>query len=360
MAHKWDLAYALNNLGVVTPFESEFLAIVPASDPRVVELGQRSAASRALMSRFTDPYGRAKNACALIVRSDAPDSWRTRQAIVGFRDVFAISSLAYGCQMALTTTVGWNLIYTTYFDLYPIVPTDDGDDLMTITAAVRGFDPAADFRGQVSPYVMSTNLLRPQPDPMLVDRLRDEWIRHVQSKSKTREALFRSMEVAYQAASLPLANSAYEHGARVALWVSACEILANSASGRANLGTVLDLLGKAKWNDRKVGHRRYVVEYPRNNRRRVSFVGKLYRELYVARNDFLHGNPVQVDRLFPFKDKEKPFLNLLAPLVYKVAVMCYVDELRDKRRRDAKVKQDLADLWEQGTLEEAFLKVAEG
>src|SRR6185503_14476088 len=222
-ASNWVIAYVFSNFATVTPFESEFLAIVPASDPRVAAFAMRFPAAKSLISNFTDPYGRPKKVCVLIARDDAPNERKTRQSIIGFRDMFAISSLTFGCQMALTESTGWDLIFTTYFDLYPISLSSDVRDLVTISPAGRGLDDAEKFRGQVSPYIISTSLLRPQPDEMLVGRLQPEWDHHVKAKTKTKkhEALFRSMEVAYQAASLPLISSAYEYGARVALWVSA-------------------------------------------------------------------------------------------------------------------------------------------
>jgi hypothetical protein len=91
----------------------------------------------------------------------------------------------------------------------------------------------------------------------------------------------------------------------------------------------------------------------------VTFVGKLYKELYDARNDFLHGNPVKVSRLFPFNDRRRPLLNLVAPLIYKVLLMCYLDDLRDRRRRVAAQQLAQTDICGKMVLEEALLKVAE-
>ncbi|MBX3193189.1 MAG: hypothetical protein KF819_39765, partial [Labilithrix sp.] len=156
-------------------------------------------------------------------------------------------------------------------------------------------------------------------------------------------------------ASLPRSDSIHERGSRVALWVSAIEILAHPPNANANLGTVLNLLDELTWNDARLRARRYVVRYGNNPPRR-RLVGKLYRELYQARNDFLHGNDVSITRLFPFEDVALPALPRTAAFIYKAALLAFVAGVRDRRRRRAHAAQELQDLWEAGGFEECLLK----
>lgn len=132
--------------------------------------------------------------------------------------------------------------------------------------------------------------------------------------------------------------------------------MAHPANGNANLRTVLDLLDELEWNDAGLRERRFVIRYGNNPPRR-RFVGKLYRELYQARNDFLHGNRVDVQRLFPFKKQALPPLPRAAPLLYKAALLAYIERHRDKRRRKAKEQQELRNLFDQGIFEECLLMV---
>ena len=55
----------------------------------------------------------------------------------------------------------------------------------------------------------------------------------------------------------------------------------------------------------------------------VNYIQKLYAELYRARNDFLHGNPVTAGNLFPAKDRSQPVLLHCAPLIYRAALAAF-------------------------------------
>jgi hypothetical protein len=65
----------------------------------------------------------------------------------------------------------------------------------------------------------------------------------------------------------------------------------------------------------------------------------LYWEIYRARNDFLHGNPVSRERLFPFKNDKRPPLPHLAPLIYKTALLGFLERFQFQPKE---VELDLA------------------
>jgi hypothetical protein len=48
------------------------------------------------------------------------------------------------------------------------------------------------------------------------------------------------------------------------------------------------------------------------------------RELYRARSDFLHGNPVTAGNLFPSRERKSPGLLHCAPLVCRVAILAFL------------------------------------
>ena len=110
------------------------------------------------------------------------------------------------------------------------------------------------FVGQTSPALPNLGTLQPRPDEMLIHRLLRAWDRFVfnQPVDPIVAAIFRSLDVAYQAASVPLTTSVFEYGTRVVLWVSALEILAHARSSKASRKTVLDLLGAFQWQDRRL------------------------------------------------------------------------------------------------------------
>jgi hypothetical protein len=160
---------------------------------------------------------------------------------------------------------------------------------------------------------------------------------------------------------VPASGSRYptihELGVGVGLWVSAFEILAHPWRRNANLGIVLDLLGEATWSGAEIAATRYQVEYPRNNVRRVNYVQKLYSELYVARNDYLHGNDVTPRNLFPARRANGPTLLYIAPLIYRAALDAHLPELRGTsgRSADTKLQEAVTALFDRGHYEDALL-----
>jgi hypothetical protein len=131
--------------------------------------------------------------------------------------------------------------------------------------------------------------------------------------------------MAYQAAALPINNqpTMYDYGVRIGSWVSAFEILAHPGEGQSNLNTVLDLLDEVSWGLPRVGHRRYVIKY-KKKKRNVPLALELYKQIYDARNDFVHGNPVALSRLFPFGEESRSVLTAYAPLLYGLALASFL------------------------------------
>jgi len=358
----WKFAYVLNNISLAKPFEAELIAIVPHSDYRVKEIVRHAPTIGPLVRRFTDQPGRRTRSSALIVHADAPASVWSDEAVVGFRNVFAITCLIQAWQRTLKSGFCMHPLHTDSFDLYPITPTKDGTYMLTSTPAVSSVDLPRLFRGQVSPGLPNPNHISAVPDAMLAEFLSKAWRRRYARKTsggwRTR-VLFRSLEMAYQAGSIPTANRSrmYDYGSRIALWVSAFEVLTHPRRGEANLETVLALLDKAKWRHSRLRQRRWVIKL-RGNTRRVSLIQKLYRELYDARNDFLHGNPVTPRRLHPFRRSKSPLLTHLAPLLYKVALICFLSGIYPPPR--GRGLNFWRDVFDRGNFEEALLTSLEG
>ena len=59
---------------------------------------------------------------------------------------------------------------------------------------------------------------------------------------------------------------------------------------------------------------------------------KLYKELYDTRNAFLHGNPVTEKRLRPFGRKNVQAITRYAPLLYKIALISFLEQLKPERK----------------------------
>jgi hypothetical protein len=361
----WNLYGVLHNLDLKTPFEAGWIAIVGSADPRLQAIADRNPGVRQLVDSFTDQFGRPKRISALIYDESASTELRTTEMVRAFHRIFAISSLTNGTSQLLRGR-SFQTVNSSLFDLYPIFAGADGKALITFSEAVRDYnDDVGKFRGQTSPYVMNHPLMQPDPDLLLRGRLLDAWSRHgIRRGGDARFArIFRSLDVAYQAASLALESSAYEYGARVALWVSAIEILAHpgTKAGKVNLPAVVDLMESAapRWSERTLRARTYVLRYWQTTRR-VTLASRLYASLYKARNEFLHGNKVGPTALFVDRKKNRPGLPTVAPLIYEVSLLAALERVRDRRCQREHASQQLMDLVDQRFLEEALLKIKTG
>ena len=61
----------------------------------------------------------------------------------------------------------------------------------------------------------------------------------------------------------------------------------------------------------------------------ITIVSKLYKDIYDARNTFLHGNRLSISCIYPFKNPKQKSLNVYAPLIYKVALLSNLNIFKD-------------------------------
>ncbi len=362
----WEILFALPDLSLRESIGDEYIAIVPHDDLRIIEITNQSSYAKAIVENFEDQFGRKNYPSLLIINDTAPQHLRDTEAIVGFRNIVALSTIIKGHEHSLTSTFVAFPLYSDFFDFYPITIAKDDDGFLTQSPSILGFDDEREkFTGQTSPGLAGPGHVRADPVGQLFDQLQKVWQRRY-LKKKVNEwstrTLFRSLEMAYQASSMPFKNHStiYDFGSSASLWVSAFEILSHPRSGKADLHSVLKLLGKYEWNDKKVKKKAYKIRY-RGNDYRVNLVQKLYKELYDTRNDFLHGNPVRKNRLFPFKNIKSQPITRFAPLIYKVALISFLVQFKTKRRikRIERLKEYGRKLMIERKLAEAILKSKE-
>lgn len=159
-----------------------------------------------------------------------------------------------------------------------------------------------------------------------MDLLMSRWRRHYgrQSKQWPNTALFRSLNMAVAASKIPATVDVtlFDLGRTVGLWVSAFEILAHPGVGKSGLMRVYDLLEKAPWHDKglkKCGYLAYNLSKPPVRRPMPSW---LYGEIYRARNDFVHGNPIRRNRLHVKRSGRSLFQ--YSPMLYRMALAAFL------------------------------------
>jgi len=357
----WEIIFLLPNLGLRESFGNDKIAIVPDNDLRVVEIVSSSKIAKSLVNNFENQFRRKMRPALLLLRKNAPAKLREIDTIVGFRNILAICSIIKGHEHSLTATFVAYPIYSDYFDFYPISISRKNDGFITSSPSILGFnDEARNFRGQTSPSLANPGHINADPDKQLFPLLEKAWKRRFVSRrigEWQTTALFRSLEMAYQATTMPFKNHStiYDFGSSASLWVSAFEILSHPRTGKADLNTVLKLLGKYDWSDKRVKRKAYKVKY-RGQELWVNLVQKLYKELYDTRNAFLHGNPVRSSRLYPFKNKKVHPITRFAPLIYKVGLLSFLDQFKPKTKKGNWQKEYISKLINERGLSEAILK----
>jgi len=357
----WVIIFLIPNLCLRQSYGNRKIAIVPDDDFRIIEIVSSSKYAKALVNNFEDQFRRKMHPSLLLLHKSASNKLREIDAIVGFRNIFAISSIIKGHVHSLISGFVAYPVYSDYFDFYPISISRGNDGFITSSPSILGFDnEARKFRGHTSPSIANPSRINVEPDQQLFTQLEKAWERRfVSGKSGEMQTrtLFRSLEMAYQATTMPCKNHStiYDYGSSASLWVSAFEILSHPRTEKVDLKTVLDLLGKYDWNDKKIKRRAYKVNYKRQVLS-VNLVQKLYKELYDTRNDFLHGNPVRTSRLYPFKNRNVHLITRFAPIIYKVGLLSFLDQINPNSQDGSGQEEYISKLINERCLSEAILK----
>jgi hypothetical protein len=141
--------------------------------------------------------------------------------------------------------------------------------------------------------------------------------------------LFRSLEVAFHASLFPAdgLTSINDVGVRLALWVSAFEVLCHpGGSATVNKRHVQETLRDGPFTSKELVAKRYTVSF-RGNRIRVTLPEALYDDLYWARNQFLHGEPVRRQMLHYRNSGAYVSLTDVAPVLFNAALVSDLDRI---------------------------------
>jgi hypothetical protein len=263
------------------------------------------------------------------VASNAPPALaEDLEAFVAFRNGIALSIVLRGRAAALLDRGLLTPTWSDTFDFHPAKIGGSGGIIQQSPALVSTVSATAAIHLTHSPYVTLEGR-RLWLDHYLFRALGRAWHRRFATGRRAfsfAQRAFRSIEVAYQACAVGAKNEAslHEYGTQIALWVSACEILAWADRQRADLLAVLDLLGRYPGN-RTTMRRRFRVTY-RGEVLRLNAPQRAYAYLYRARNDFLHGNPVTANAMFTLNRKNRVPLPRIAAVVYRTALASYLNK----------------------------------
>ena len=340
---QWHLIGVLPHLPSEQSWDFEHIAFAHPSDPRIEEIARNSSAARALLKNFKHPFGYDCAPFGCIYSEECPKRLRSWEAVTDIRNAFAVAAVLYGSQHAVGSANIWFPQYSDYFDFYPVFPSRDGKGLVCNGFALNSYDDSDRFEGQCSPD-LARGFLKVSVADSLLPLLVAEWkSKYSTPKPEWKQiSLFRSLAVAYRSARLPKGcdDLVFDIGIQASLWVSAHECLIHSGhGGRADLESVLKLLGRARWCRKELRVKRRQKERQRPPRGHFlpipkTYVQHLYRRLYDARNDFLHGNPVNAKKAFLGPSTRNSLSIQVAPLIYATALEVFLQPLSAPKRPD--------------------------
>jgi hypothetical protein len=364
---KWTPIWALPNVSVPEPIGVGPIALVDARDARVRELASAQPNFRLYLNRFSSTFQRRISPSLIIVDDEVmPRELRTVDSVASFRDLVALSVIPYQRARAVKYSRSVHLCFSDTFWCHPWMVSNDYEHMISQTMAQLGLGDVSECRAQSLPTLSQESLGMGDIDSPLFDALMTRWRRRYLSRHPRwqERALFRSLNMANQAALLPAASEVtfYDVGRSLALWVSAFEILTHSGKGRVELFDVYKLLAGVRYHARALNEAKYRC-HPLHNRslpKRI-FPCWLYGELVRARNDFLHGNPIKRTRL-RIPGTEMSLYQLASPL-YRMALTSFLklNPPAPKKRASKKalgrlVAQRLEFRSPQDTIEDALLK----
>jgi hypothetical protein len=325
MSGEWIPVFVLPNVQLLYTIECDIAALAPAGDPRVAALKRTQPMFRRFLGRFADNFGQKFEPSVHLLRADAPPKFLEIGALASFRDLIAISAVAYNRALELRHGHGHRVLFGEAFAIYPWMLDKHYEDVIGNTAAILGTHEVASFKGQSSPAIFRNSLDSGDVDQPLLAALLQRWQRRYEAVDPDWSdiALFRSLNMAYHASLLPAATDTtfYDVGRLVSLWVSAFEILVHpGGNGQANRDKVFELIEKTPWELQATAD----LSHDTGGKTKVkrTLASWLYQALYECRNNFLHGNPVErANLVLPISGRA--LFEYAAPL-YRLALTAFL------------------------------------
>ena len=338
----WQPAFVLPNLALdLEPDVSEDvalgltigldgIAIVPATDPRVMAIRKWSSAADRFLSSFVDGYGTTISPALLIVRNDYnSELQKDVTAVISFRNAVAICSIL--AVRAHWPDAPWRgPAWSEAFDYHSVELTVDGSHLNL-------FSPAqTSYHVRPEGLRLSADVRVPRTSLRLIDdylarrlgRLWNHLYRQKIDKRKIRK-VFRSLEAAYQALRMPARHysSLTEVGLTSVSWATAIEVLASPQDRNVNVWDCIELIdGASESVGSALKQKRYWALRgggKKRHRQHMTLAARIFLYLHHARSKFVHGDKISKKLLLPFGE-EVPILSL-ASSVYRVALGSYLD-----------------------------------
>jgi hypothetical protein len=354
---EWTPIFLIPNLRVSHDVTTDEMAIVPCTDERLRPYEAIHPQFRQFLRRFTDPFGARVTPGVLLLRSDAPETFKSIEAVSSFRDLLALSVTPLQRARGIVHDGSHHIQYSDFFDFYPWVYHEGHAHLVCHTLAQVSLHEVRLFRGQTSPILSPLDFDHMDVDTPLLNALLERWrVRYGTKRPQWSDrALFRSLNMAAAASKMPAGVdlTTFSIGRNIGLWVSAFEILTHTGQDKVRLWDVYDRLGAVPWRHKKLKAMRFL---PTSSKAKRNLGCWIYGEIYRVRNDFLHGNPVNQKSLIVKRSGRNLFS--YASILYRMALTGFLDLRPPTPTNPAEWSRERFDFHSnQGDIEEALLSV---
>lgn len=278
-----------------------------------------------------------------------PDALReSGSALIAFRNIITLSitMTAAKTQMTHGTPGHFGFQFSDNGDFFPWMLGKNLKNVYAINSAFLGFQDTGDFIGHAAPQIFPKEIDDLSGDHLLRAELLTIWTEHFVVSPRP-SLLFRSFEMAYQASRLPPAylHSDVDHGRLIALWVSAFETLFHPGpGGKSGFGVVQTALLDYRPNSEAFSRKDWTFNYG-GKLKNCTLHEWLYKQLYDARNAYLHGNEVNTATL-KLKGLNTGLL-YLAPILYRLGIEVFLTSHRPKKiiKGEADFDRTLTETW---------------
>jgi hypothetical protein len=314
--------FALPNVDVEEPIETDGMALVSLRDDRIHRLAGQHNNFAAFIDKFESEFGGRVLPSIIIWRDDAAPLFRSIEAIGGFRDAICLSVVPYGWAETLRFGRPFNILYGSWFSVYPWMTDKNYEFVVMQSMAQLALHLVEEIKPQSTPGVTPQELKPNMIDRTLLEALLKRWSVRYRTEQASWEntALFRSLNMANFASLLP-SNAQVTNqdvGRSVALWVSAFEILVHPGQGQSGFLQVYDILDKVNWSLTECKEKIYEAHGFKAGQEKRNLPYWIYGLIYNARNHYLHGNPISADTLVVAQSKRNLFE--YAPILYRMAL----------------------------------------
>ncbi len=319
--------WALPNIKLDEPVESQFFALAPHDDVRIRTLKRQHPEFRKFLNRFRDIHHERIYPPLILRHEDAPTDFQSGEAAASFRDILVASIVPYSwAKNLIYANFRYRASTSGYFWIHPWMIDRNFEHAIAFTPTTTSLHEASAVNGQSSPELIPIDVRRGDFDDPLLEALLERFYQRYGARkpSWANIALFRSLNIANQASRIPSNADAtiFDFGRIISLWVSAFECLVHPGRHRGvTIREVYSLLENVPWLDKRGSHQRYLTRIGRSRSRR-NLACWIYNKIYNARNAFLHGNPVTQSTLKIQRSGRR--LIYLAPPLYRLGLTSFL------------------------------------